>query len=61
MLSELIAKSNVKLGIAGSILIMEKDGTIIDENDVLQFCCAETFMYNQTNLGHLKIKLHYHM
>ncbi|KYQ53359.1 hypothetical protein ALC60_07491 [Trachymyrmex zeteki] len=40
---------NVKLGIAGSILIMEKDGTIIDENDVLQFCCAETFMEIWTN------------
>jgi len=44
MLSELIAKSNAKLGITGSILVMEKDGTVVDDNDVLQYCSTETFM-----------------
>ncbi|KYQ51957.1 hypothetical protein ALC60_08935 [Trachymyrmex zeteki] len=49
ILSELIAKSNIKLGITGSILVMEKDGTVVDENDVLKLCCAETFMLLQSD------------
>ncbi|XP_067212754.1 uncharacterized protein [Linepithema humile] len=47
MLSELIAKSNSKLDINGSTLVMEKDGTNIDDNDVLKFCSGETFMLLQ--------------
>ncbi|XP_071575056.1 uncharacterized protein [Temnothorax nylanderi] len=38
MLSELIEKSNTKLDIAGSVLVMEKDGTIVDDNEVVKFC-----------------------
>lgn len=50
MLSDLIAKSNIKLGIAdGSVLVMEKDGTVIDDDDgtviddddVIKFCSGE--------------------
>jgi len=48
MLSELIAKSNAKLGITGSIFVMEKDGTVVDDNDVLQYCSTETFMLLQS-------------
>jgi len=48
MLSELITKSNAKLGITGSILVMEKDGTVVDDNDVLQYCSTETFMLLQS-------------
>jgi len=44
MLSELIAKSNAKLG----ILVMEKGGTVVDDNDVLQYCSTETFMLLQS-------------
>jgi len=44
MLSELIAKSDAKLCITDSILVIEKDGTIIDYNDVLQYCSTKTFM-----------------
>lgn len=47
MLSELITKSNNKLGINGSTLVMEKDGTNVDDNDVLKFCSGETFMLLQ--------------
>ncbi|EZA52386.1 hypothetical protein X777_08889 [Ooceraea biroi] len=36
-----------KLGINGSTLVMEKDGTNIDDNDVLKFCSGETFMLLQ--------------
>lgn len=47
MLSELITKSNNKLGINGLTLVMEKDGTNVDDNDVLKFCSGETFMLLQ--------------
>ncbi|XP_070163042.1 uncharacterized protein [Polyergus mexicanus] len=49
MLSELITKSNNKLGINGSTLVMEKDGTNVDGiNDVLKFCSGEIFMLLQS-------------
>lgn len=48
MLSKLITKSNVKLGIAGTTLVMEKDGTLVDDNDVRQFYSGETFILLQT-------------
>lgn len=48
MLADLISKSNNKLGINGSTLVMEKDGTNIDDNDVLKFCSGETFILLQT-------------
>jgi len=36
---------------------MEKDGTIVDDNDVLQYCSTETFMLLQSGeFGHLKMK-----
>lgn len=44
ILSDLITKANKKLGINGSILVMEKDGTNVDDNDVLKFCSGEIFM-----------------
>lgn len=47
MLSELIEKSNIKLGIAGSVLVMEKDGTVVDDDDVLKFCSGEILMLLQ--------------
>lgn len=47
MLSELITKSNVKLDITGSTLVMEKDGTVVNDDDVLKFCSGETFMLLQ--------------
>jgi len=37
-------KSNAKLGITGSVLVMEKDGIIVDDNDILQYWSTETFM-----------------
>ncbi|XP_029663033.1 LOW QUALITY PROTEIN: uncharacterized protein LOC115235398 [Formica exsecta] len=46
MLSDVIVKSNIK-GIAGSVLVMEKDGTRVDDDDVLKFCAGETFMLLQ--------------
>ncbi|KAM0734103.1 hypothetical protein ACS0PU_012468 [Formica fusca] len=48
MLSELITKSNNKLGINGYTLVMEKDGTNVDDNDVLKFCSGEIFMLLQS-------------
>lgn len=47
MLSDLIAKSNIKLGIVDSNLVLEKDGTIVDDSDVLKFCSGEIFMLLQ--------------
>ncbi|XP_024884722.1 uncharacterized protein LOC112462889, partial [Temnothorax curvispinosus] len=47
MLSELIEKSSTKLDIAGSVLVMEKDGTIVDDNEVVKFCFGEIFMLLQ--------------
>ncbi|KAL6418629.1 hypothetical protein ACFW04_011950 [Cataglyphis niger] len=47
MLSELITKSNNKLGIKASTLIMEKNGTNVDDNDVLKFCTGEILMLLQ--------------
>ena len=47
MLSELITKSSSKLGINGSALVIEKDGTNVDDNDVLKFCSGETFILLQ--------------
>lgn len=47
MLSELIEKSNIKLGIAGSSLVMEKDGTVVDDDDVVKFCSGEILMLLQ--------------
>lgn len=48
MLSDLTAKSNIKLGIAdGSVLVMEKDGTVIDDDDVIKFFSGETLMLLQ--------------
>lgn len=47
MLSDLIAKSNTKLGIAGSVIVMEKDGTVIDDDNVLKFCSGKTLMLLQ--------------
>lgn len=47
VLSELITKSNNKLGIKGSTLIMEKNGTNVDDNDVLKFCSGEILMLLQ--------------
>jgi len=44
MLTDLITKSNNKLGIVGSILVLEKDGTIVDDNEVLKFCSGEILM-----------------
>ncbi|XP_067210498.1 uncharacterized protein [Linepithema humile] len=44
MLTDLITKSNIKLGIVGSVLVIEKDGTIIDDNKVLKFCSGEILM-----------------
>jgi len=33
MLTDLITKSNNKLGIVGSVLVIEKDGTVVDDNE----------------------------
>ncbi|KYM93954.1 hypothetical protein ALC62_15436, partial [Cyphomyrmex costatus] len=38
-----------KLGITGSILVMEKDGTVVDDNDVLKLCSSEIFMLLQSD------------
>lgn len=47
MLSDIIAKGNIKLGIAGTVLVMENDGTVIDDDDVVKFCSGETLMLLQ--------------
>ncbi|XP_071565728.1 uncharacterized protein [Temnothorax nylanderi] len=47
MLSQLITKSNTKLGIIGCTLVMEKDGTVVNDDDVLKFCSRETFILLQ--------------
>jgi len=47
MLLDVIAKSNIKLDITGFVLVMEKDGTVVDDNDVLKFCSGETLMLLQ--------------
>jgi len=44
MLTDLITKSNNKLGIVGSVLVLEKDGTVVDDNEVLKFCSSEILM-----------------
>ncbi|XP_036144473.1 uncharacterized protein LOC118646197 [Monomorium pharaonis] len=44
ILSDLITKTNTKLGINGSIFVMEKDGTNVDDDEVLKFCSGEIFM-----------------
>lgn len=44
MLTDLITKSNNKLGIVGSVLAIEKDGTVINDNKVLKFCFGEILM-----------------
>jgi len=41
MLTDLIAKGNNKLGIVGSILVLEKNGTVVDDNEVLKFCSGD--------------------
>lgn len=47
MISDLITKSSIKLGIEGTTIVLEKDGTLIDDNDVLKFCFAEILILLQ--------------
>lgn len=47
MISELITKSNIKLGINGIIIVLEKDGTVIDDDNVLKFCSNEILLLLQ--------------
>ncbi|XP_066590581.1 uncharacterized protein [Prorops nasuta] len=38
LIENVIAKANTKLGIMGTSLVLEEDGTIIDDDEVLKFC-----------------------